>query len=455
MQSLKVSPSPASAEERVRLTLRAEIIDGIRPGGTRLVEEALAREFDVSRLPVRKALRRLIGEGLVDRMPRHGGIVHRISLADVADIAELHGALDVFAVREAATRRTQEDLNLFREDVRRARRASEANDVAALSRAGVKFRHHVYEAARNSVLLELEEALEGRTLRMFALNDSQLIAPIRYYEQFEEAFRAGDPAEAEHAMVELSAHFEQARRERALAELGALDVAGDDLPGAEERPCAEEAGYTPDYVRLRDQLREEIIDGTRPPGSVVSERKLAEEFGMSRAPVGEALEQLAREGLLTLGASRTASRVRGLGEDERNDLFEVCAVLDALAMRLAAQRPTQAEVVELKRRLDVEERAACSDTAARLRAIFDFRAQIYAMAGNELLIEVDSWIEGRTRMTVSNAPMADFVLHAHRLLYRAISSRDAELTETIYRDAFTRTDIRRTILQNVPIQLDD
>ncbi|WP_169797645.1 GntR family transcriptional regulator [Microbacterium resistens] len=440
-----------SATERVQRAIRDEIIDGTRPGGSRIVEATEAARFSVSRIPVRKAIRGLIHEGLVDRLPRHGGLVHVLSRTDVADIAELHSAFDRLAVRQAAVRRTDADLRRFRADVEDARRAVAADDTEQLRRAGLAFRTHSYESTRNPILLEIHAALLSRTRRMFALADPALTTPLPFYERFERAFADGDPDAAETTMVELAESSRAARHARVLR---ALDDDAFDLsltaPETEAPPLHGEDRYAPEHVMVHDRLQRQIIDGLRAPGSVLSERLLAEEFGVSRIPVGEAIEMLTREGLATSGSSRVASRVRGLRDEERDDLFDVGAAMDVLATRLAAQRPLPRELAALKEKLVAEHRVVPGDTKTLVETIFDFRTQIYDMCGNLLLVEMNRLIEGRMRLLVSQAPLASVVLRGHRLLYEAIASRDTRLAELVYRDVFTRADRRGQILANAP-----
>ena len=94
--------------ETVRDTLRTRIFEGHYAPGTRLVERDLAAEFNVSRLPVREALRMLRQEGLIrDRGCPRRIEVSALSPKDVEDLFDVRQSLEVLACRLAAARATE------------------------------------------------------------------------------------------------------------------------------------------------------------------------------------------------------------------------------------------------------------------------------------------------------------------------------------------------------------
>ncbi|MFD1912978.1 GntR family transcriptional regulator [Halodurantibacterium flavum] len=89
---------------RALTELRARILSGELPGGTRLLEVPLAEMLQISRTPVREAMSRLAEEGLLERMASGGFAVRSFSFADVTDAIELRGVLEGTAARLAAER---------------------------------------------------------------------------------------------------------------------------------------------------------------------------------------------------------------------------------------------------------------------------------------------------------------------------------------------------------------
>src|SRR6202165_4723685 len=97
--SLPRPPEPRS--ESLVDALRDGILTGRYAPGTRLVQEDLAVAFGISRIPLREALRRLEGEGLVVISPNRGAIVRPLSPKDVVDLYDLRLALEGLALRRA------------------------------------------------------------------------------------------------------------------------------------------------------------------------------------------------------------------------------------------------------------------------------------------------------------------------------------------------------------------
>jgi DNA-binding GntR family transcriptional regulator len=99
------SPTVTSSVARL---LRQAILDGALPGGSVIRQEEVARKFGVSRVPIREALLKLEGEGLVETQPRKGVVVTVLSTDDFEEILEMRFALESLALERAALRFTAE-----------------------------------------------------------------------------------------------------------------------------------------------------------------------------------------------------------------------------------------------------------------------------------------------------------------------------------------------------------
>lgn len=99
-------PSPVeSTGDSIANALREEILAGRLSGGDRLVEEALAKRYGVSRIPVREALTRLQSEGFV-RIVRHkGATVSDTMIADGRELLQIRRGLEILAAQLAAKNR--------------------------------------------------------------------------------------------------------------------------------------------------------------------------------------------------------------------------------------------------------------------------------------------------------------------------------------------------------------
>lgn len=89
---------------RIFHSLAEDIVNGALPPGTKLDEKLLADRFQVSRTPVREALREMGARGLIDLVPRRGGVVANIGLAELADMLEAECEVEALCAQLAARR---------------------------------------------------------------------------------------------------------------------------------------------------------------------------------------------------------------------------------------------------------------------------------------------------------------------------------------------------------------
>lgn len=94
----------STISSRIINTLADEIIKGVLPPGSRLEEKVLAERFDVSRTPVREALREMDARGLIELIPRRGGVVANISVAELSDMLEAECEVEALCAQLAAQR---------------------------------------------------------------------------------------------------------------------------------------------------------------------------------------------------------------------------------------------------------------------------------------------------------------------------------------------------------------
>jgi len=107
--------------------------------------------------------------------------------------------------------------------------------------------------------------------------------------------------------------------------------------------------------RVCGQLIDSIVAGELPPGSRVSEEGLAQRFGVSRAPLREALRRL-EEYRLVQRRPHAGVRVVSLSREELTELYEIREALEGMACRLAAERMSEEDLAQLGRVLDAHER---------------------------------------------------------------------------------------------------
>jgi DNA-binding GntR family transcriptional regulator len=195
--------------EAVRDTLRTRIFEGHYAPGTRLVERDLAAEFNVSRLPVREALRMLRQEGLIRDRASRGMEVSGLSAKDVEDLFDVRQSLEVLACRLAAARATEADLEQLQGLLDEADRCLAKGAIMDAHRANSEFHDAITSIANNDFLRSALEPLQGRMHWLFR-HVSDLPELIQEHRELYGAIASGDP---ERAAVQSASHIGKYREQ--------------------------------------------------------------------------------------------------------------------------------------------------------------------------------------------------------------------------------------------------
>ncbi len=188
-----------------------------------------------------------------------------------------------------------------------------------------------------------------------------------------------------------------------------------------QRPhSVREAAYT--------HLRGSILAGSLPPGARISEPGLAEQLGISRTPVREALQRLSQEGLVELLPGKGA-RVRILSADEAREVYEVRALLEAEAAALATQNASAAELIALKKQLDLLNSLPADDYLRQMQVDFDFHTALVEAAHNRTLARI--YADLRSSLTLIRSFQQTLSQHPktrqqHETIVEALLARDPE-----------------------------
>lgn len=194
--------------------LREAILIGTIPASSWLREEDLAAELQVSRTPVREAIRRLSSEGLAVRVPNQGAQVAPMTLEDVLAVYAVRENLEGLAARLAA-QRSSDGLRMRLLQVHQEFVAATASgDVAAMAEANIAFHRAIREASGNPYLerfLTLVEHSVRRFGRSTFEASERMEATVAEHEAIMHAIVTGSPDEAEGQARE---HMRRAREAR-------------------------------------------------------------------------------------------------------------------------------------------------------------------------------------------------------------------------------------------------
>jgi DNA-binding GntR family transcriptional regulator len=147
---------------RIYKTLADDIIKGNLRPGEKLDERTLAERFEVSRTPIREALRLLGSRGLVDMSPRRVGVVASIGIDRLAELLDADGELESLCARRSAEYMTvmeKKELEFLHEQ---GAGFAEANDPEGYLGMNDQFHRLLCAGAHNEVLASLVEDLRAR-----------------------------------------------------------------------------------------------------------------------------------------------------------------------------------------------------------------------------------------------------------------------------------------------------
>ena len=193
--------------------------------------------------------------------------------------------------------------------------------------------------------------------------------------------------------------------------------------------------YQPLREVVCETLREAIRSGVLKPGERLMEIQLADELGVSRTPVREAMRKLELEGYVIM-LPRRGTYVANISIRDINEVFEIRTTLDALASGLAAERITEEELEQLERLLvSIGENIETRNMKKVVEDDMEFHDILYKASRNQRLVGIISNLrEQMTRfrsMTMSYPGRLKKTLEEHSRLVEAIAQRDVELAQKL------------------------
>ena len=187
------------------------------------------------------------------------------------------------------------------------------------------------------------------------------------------------------------------------------------------------------YEEVAELLRQRIFKRELEPGSWIDELKLAEEYGISRTPLREALKVLAAEGLVTMKVRRGAY-VTEVSEKDLADVYHLLSLLESDAAAVVAERATDAQLGELDA-LHAELEAAAKPGLANRDQFFAinerFHMRLLALADNrwrdQMVADLRKVMKLNRHNSLLKSGRIEESLKEHRALMAAIKVHDADL----------------------------
>jgi DNA-binding GntR family transcriptional regulator len=182
-----------------------------------------------------------------------------------------------------------------------------------------------------------------------------------------------------------------------------------------------------------EELKLLIVQGKIKPGMRLMEEELAEDMGVSRTPIREAIRKLEKEGLITIEPRRGAY-VSQLSKQDMLEILEVRQNVEGFAAELAAKRITEEEKIKLKNIADEYEKAVSeNDMAAMIKADTTFHHTIVEATRNKLLIQMVEQLQElvlRFRyLYYDNFKRSEKMAEEHKLIYQAVLEGNSDVAK--------------------------
>lgn len=189
------------------------------------------------------------------------------------------------------------------------------------------------------------------------------------------------------------------------------------------------------YEEVAEQLRQRIFRRELEPGSWIDELKIAEEFGISRTPLREALKVLAAEGLVTMKLRRGAY-VTEVSERDLAEVFHLLSLLECDAVAVVAEQATDSQLADLAVLHEQLERAI-RDADAFFAANERFHTRLLEIADNrwrnQMVADLRQVMKLNRHYSLLKEGRLEASLQEHREIMAALQSRDAKKAQKLMR----------------------
>lgn len=192
-----------SADNLVRI-LEDDILNAVLRPGERLDEQSLARRFEVSRTPIREALRHLASSGLVDIKKNQGATVKRLTTGELIEMFQVMAEYEGLSARLSARRMTKEDVAEMRKHHEECAAMAEREDYGGFYETNNVFHDTIFRGSRNVFLQMESRKLRNRlnVYRRHVTTPRSMTKSAYEHGRIVEAITVGDAVQAHDLMRE-------------------------------------------------------------------------------------------------------------------------------------------------------------------------------------------------------------------------------------------------------------
>lgn len=194
-------------------------------------------------------------------------------------------------------------------------------------------------------------------------------------------------------------------------------------------------------MRLSDKayylIRQRIITLELPPMSPIDEQALMEELQLGRTPIREALQRLAAENLVSI-VPRRGMFVADISLTDLQQVFELRMMLEGFCARLAAQRASDNQLIEMQRLIGELERVSNSDRRALMVIDEEFHELLYQASDNEFLADTLRRLHALSfriwHLVLDRLGGVRGAMEQHVEITKALKARDEQQAEALLRE---------------------
>ena len=156
--------------KKVYRILKSKIVNGSFKPGSKLSETKIANQMEISRTPVREAMRELSARGFVNMIPNQGIIVKSDSIEDIQKVMQIRGVLEGLAARLATPLITEGKIKILEACNEKMEKFISKNNVLAFGKESEKFHKVILEVCGNDLLVQIRKNLADKIYRFLDIS---------------------------------------------------------------------------------------------------------------------------------------------------------------------------------------------------------------------------------------------------------------------------------------------
>lgn len=191
-------------KDRVYDVLRQEIMDGKLRPGDKIVEQNIADRLNVSRSPVREAVKQLIGDGLLLCIPNKGAFVKQLSFKEVQDSNEVRILLEMYAINHINEKQREKNVRSLERLRKKIQQSAQDLSVTGYMSADRDLHMAIVQLCNNQVVVQFYEKLWGQiaSFRTISLmNQEQWLSSVQEHLGIIDSLLAHDDEKAAQIML--------------------------------------------------------------------------------------------------------------------------------------------------------------------------------------------------------------------------------------------------------------